>query len=115
MKKERYAIKKALPEAVEVYGSLDLEKREERIISFSDGEIKYLATKPVISGSGCNFQRHCHKAIFLGIRTVRENGRGEAGRGKAWQGKAGLGMAWKFWVEAQRIPDHSGLGVKITK
>jgi hypothetical protein len=21
----------------------------------------------VIAGSGCNFQRHCHKAIFLGI------------------------------------------------
>lgn len=64
---ERRAIKKALPEAVEVYGSLDLEKREQRIIDFSDGKIKYLATKPVISGSGCNFQRHCHKAIFLGI------------------------------------------------
>ncbi len=45
----------------------DLDVRENRIIGFSDGEFKYLATKPVLSGSGCNFQRHCHKAIFLGI------------------------------------------------
>ncbi len=64
---ERHAIKKALPEAVEVYGSQDLDIREQRIIDFSHGRIKYLATKPVISGSGCNLQRHCHKAIFIGI------------------------------------------------
>lgn len=41
--------------------------REQRIIDFSDGKLKYLATKPELSGSGCNFQRHCNKAIFLGI------------------------------------------------
>lgn len=64
---ERHTIKKLLPEAVEVYGSLDIEKREQRIIDFSNGKIKYLATKPRISGSGCNFQRHCHMAIFVGI------------------------------------------------
>ncbi len=64
---ERHAIKKALPEAVEVYGSQDLDEREQNIIDFSYGKIKYLATKPVLSGSGCNFQRHCHTAIFLGI------------------------------------------------
>jgi DNA modification methylase len=64
---ERHAIKKAVPEAAEVHGSLDLETREQRIIDFSDGKIQYLATKPEISGSGCNFQRHCHKCIFLGI------------------------------------------------
>ncbi|MGI6252113.1 MAG: DNA methyltransferase [Aminivibrio sp.] len=64
---ERHAIKKAVPGAVEVYGSLDLDERERRILDFSDGRTQYLATKPEISGSGCNFQRHCHKAIFLGI------------------------------------------------
>lgn len=64
---ERRAIKKALPEAVEVYGSLDLEEREQRIVDFTAGKFKYLATKPVLSGSGCNFQYHCHKAIYLGI------------------------------------------------
>jgi DNA modification methylase len=64
---ERRAIKAALPEAVEVYGTQDLEEREQNVIDFSDGKIKYLATKPELSGSGCNFQRHCHKCIFLGI------------------------------------------------
>ena len=64
---ERHAVKKALPKVVEVFGSQDLDLREDRIIGFSNGEFQYLATKPVLSGSGCNFQRHCHKAIFLGI------------------------------------------------
>lgn len=64
---ERRAIEKALPESVSVYGSQDLDLREQRVVDFSDGKFKYLATKPEISGSGCNFQRHCHKAIFLGI------------------------------------------------
>jgi DNA modification methylase len=64
---ERHAIQKALPEAVSVYGTQDLDVREQAVIDFSDGQFKYLSTKPEISGSGCNFQRHCHKAIFLGI------------------------------------------------
>lgn len=68
---ERKAIEKAVPEAVSVYGRLGsskgIEERERRIIGFSEGEVKYLATKPVLSGSGCNFQKHCHRAIYLGI------------------------------------------------
>ncbi|PWL41375.1 MAG: DNA methylase N-4 [Clostridiales bacterium] len=64
---ERHAIKKAIPEAVEVYGSLDLDAREKRVVDFSEGRIRLLATKKEISGSGCNFQRHCHRAIFVGI------------------------------------------------
>ena len=64
---ERHAIKAALPEAVEVFGSLDLDEREARVTAFADGESRLLATKPEISGSGCNFQRHCHRAVFLGI------------------------------------------------
>ena len=67
LENERHAIKKAILESVEVYGSQELEKREEHIRDFSDGKIKYLAGKPVMLGSGCNFQRHCHRAIFLGI------------------------------------------------
>lgn len=64
---EREAITAAVPTAVEVYGSLDLDVREQRVIDFSEGRIQHLATKPELSGSGCNFQRHCHRAIFLGI------------------------------------------------
>lgn len=57
------------PKAVRqsVWGTQDLDQREEAIIGFSEGQFQYLSTKPEIAGSGCNFQRHCHKAIFLGI------------------------------------------------
>jgi len=64
---ERHAIQKAIPEAVSVWGSQPLEEREQRIIDFSDGQHRILSTKPVIAGSGCNFQRHCHREIFAGV------------------------------------------------
>jgi len=64
---ERHAIKAALPEAVEVFGTQDIDEREKRIIDFSEGRTRLLATKKEISGQGCNFQKHCHRAIFLGI------------------------------------------------
>lgn len=64
---ERHAIEAAIPTAISVYGSQDLEERERAIVQFSDGEFQELAAKPVIAGSGCNFQRHCSWAIYLGI------------------------------------------------
>lgn len=64
---ERRAIKEALPEAVEVYGSQPLAVKEQRVIDFAEGKYRLLATKKEISGQGCNFQRHCHRAIFVGI------------------------------------------------
>jgi len=66
LEKEREAIAKAIPDAVCVWGTQELETREDRILAFARGESRILATKPVISGSGCNFQRHCADAIFLG-------------------------------------------------
>lgn len=64
---ERHCIKKAIPTAVEIYGSQDIEIRERNVIDFADGKTQYLATKKCLSGSGCNFQKHCHRAIFVGI------------------------------------------------
>lgn len=64
---ERHAINEAVPECFDVYGSQDMELREQRIMDFSDGQFRILSTKPEIAGSGCNFQRHCHRAIFSGI------------------------------------------------
>jgi hypothetical protein len=64
---ERRAIAAAVPDAVSVWGSQDLDERERSIIDFSEGRTQYLSTKPVIAGSGCNFQRHCARAIFTGI------------------------------------------------
>lgn len=67
LENERLAIKKALPETVDIYGSQDYELREQRVIDFSDGRTRLFATKKSLSGSGCNFQRYCHREIFLGI------------------------------------------------
>lgn len=64
---ERRAIERAVPTAVSVYGSQDLDEREQAIVDFSNGLFQELAAKPVIAGSGCNFQRHCAWAVFLGI------------------------------------------------
>lgn len=64
---ERHAIKKALPEVVDIYGSQDYETREKRVLDFSYGKTRLFATKKSISGSGCNFQRYCHREIFVGI------------------------------------------------
>lgn len=64
---ERHAIQQAIPEAVSVWGTQDLDEREDRIVAFGNGAHRVLSTKPVIAGSGCNFQRHCHREIFAGI------------------------------------------------
>ena len=64
---ERQAIEKAIPDVVSVYGAQDDDTKAERIIGFSEGRYRELAGKPVMLGSGCNFQRHCAWAIFLGI------------------------------------------------
>ena len=64
---ERHAIKKAVPSVVDIHGSMDIDEREDKVMAFSNGEIQYFASKPILSGSGCNFQRHCSMAIFLGI------------------------------------------------
>ena len=64
---ERHEIRRVLPETVDIYGSQDYDLREQRVIDFSEGRTRLFATKKSISGSGCNFQRHCHREIFVGI------------------------------------------------
>ena len=64
---ERHEIKRQIPGVVDIYGSMDLDEREKRVMDFSCGKIQLFATKKSLSGSGCNFQRFCHRAIFVGI------------------------------------------------
>jgi len=64
---ERRTILKDIPGTVDIYGSMDYDERERRVIDFSEGKTRLFATKKSLSGSGCNFQRHCHRAIFVGI------------------------------------------------
>jgi hypothetical protein len=64
---EREAIEAALPGVVSIMGSMDIDEREERLRAFEEGETRHFATKPILSGSGSNFQYHCHKAIYLAL------------------------------------------------
>nr|WP_295465245.1 DNA methyltransferase [Mesorhizobium sp.] len=64
---ERHAIEKAIPTVKAVWGTLDDVEKERRVVGFARGEFAELATKPMINGSGCNFQRHCRRNIYLGI------------------------------------------------
>lgn len=64
---ERRQIEKLIPGVVEIHGTMDYDEREKRVIDFSEGKTRLFATKKSLSGQGCNFQRHCHRAIFVGI------------------------------------------------
>lgn len=64
---ERRAIERVLPDASSVWGTQTLEAKEKLLVGFERGEYRILATKPEIAGSGCNFQKHCSAAIFLGV------------------------------------------------
>lgn len=67
---ERRAINdlfKKHPSYGDVFGALHWKEKERRIVAFSKGELEILATKPEISGVGCNFQKHCYNNIVLGV------------------------------------------------
>lgn len=64
---ERHEIKRVFPECSDIYGTMDYDERERRVIAFSEGESRIFATKKELSGQGCNFQRYCHRMIFVGI------------------------------------------------
>ena len=64
---ERAAIEKSCAGVATVYGSQDLDVREDIIGRFADGDLQELGAKPVMLGSGTNLQKHCSWAIFLGI------------------------------------------------
>jgi len=64
---ERRAIAKAIPNSKAVYGSQKDDEAEKLTLDFTHGRIKILAAKPSMLGSGPNFQRHCHRAIYLGV------------------------------------------------
>lgn len=63
---EADAVAAVLPDAIEVRGSMPIEKKEERLQGFSSGEFKILLTKPSIAGFGLNWQ-HCARQSFMGL------------------------------------------------
>jgi len=57
-------LSKIIPNAVEISGSDSFESKEEKLIAFSDGQIKKLITKPRIGAWGLNWQ-HCNHSVFF--------------------------------------------------
>jgi len=51
-------------EAVEIIGSQSIEKKEEILLAFANGEIKRLITKAKMTSMGLNWQ-HCNHSVFF--------------------------------------------------
>ena len=63
---ESEALVAAIPGAVEVRGSQDIDEKERRLRAFSAGQIRVMVTKPSIAGFGLNWQ-HCARVAFVGV------------------------------------------------
>jgi superfamily II DNA or RNA helicase len=63
---EADALAAAIPEAVEVRGSMSADLKEERLDAFSRGAIRILISKPSVAGFGLNWQ-HCARVAFVGL------------------------------------------------
>ena len=61
---ESSILKSLDPEAKEIIGSQSIDKKEELLIAFANGEIKRLITKAKMTGMGLNWQ-HCNHTVFF--------------------------------------------------
>lgn len=57
-------INKLDKEAVEIKGSMNIDKKEEILLAFSDGEIERIITKPKMTSFGLNWQ-HCNHTTYF--------------------------------------------------
>lgn len=63
---EADALAAAMPDAVEVRGSMPADRKEERLDAFSRGQVRVLISKPSVAGFGLNWQ-HCARVAFVGL------------------------------------------------
>lgn len=63
---ESDALRKAIPDAAEVRGSMTTEQKEKAIADFTWGDRRVLISKASMTGFGLNWQ-HCHKTVFVGV------------------------------------------------
>ncbi len=64
LNKESEILKSNDPNAYEIKGSMNLDKKEELLLAFYDGKIKKLITKPRITAFGLNWQ-HCNHTVYF--------------------------------------------------
>ena len=63
---ESEALRKAIPDAVEIRGSDTIEHKERALSDFAHGRVRVLISKPSICGFGLNWQ-HCARMAFVGV------------------------------------------------
>jgi len=63
---ESEKLAKLIHDAKDVKGSDKIDKKEQVIDSFTDGDLRVLVTKPKIAGFGMNWQ-HCRNVAFVGL------------------------------------------------
>lgn len=57
-------LEKMIPDAKQVKGGMSDEQKEERLLAFSEGQLRILITKPKIGAFGLNWQ-HCNHMTFF--------------------------------------------------
>jgi hypothetical protein len=63
---ESTALRRAVPDCVEVRGSDSEAHKRDSLVGFADGSVSRLVTKPRIGGWGMNWQR-CNNMAFVGL------------------------------------------------
>lgn len=63
---ESALIKSLIPDAIEVKGSMPLDKKEAALDAFTGGDARVIVTKPKLAGFGLNWQ-HCATQVFASI------------------------------------------------
>lgn len=63
---ESSALAKAIPDAVEVHGSMSLEAKEAALDAFTFGKARVIVTKPKLAGFGLNWQ-HARTVVFSSV------------------------------------------------
>ena len=63
---ESKALAAAIPDSIEVTGSMTADQKESAIMAFTHGSRRVIVTKPSIAGFGMNWQ-HCHDMVFAGL------------------------------------------------
>jgi len=62
---EADALARRLPDAIEVRGSMSIERKEENLAAFAESKVRDIITKPSIAALGSNWQ-HCARMVFVG-------------------------------------------------
>jgi hypothetical protein len=64
LNEESRLLKELDPEAVEILGSMTIDKKEEILLAFSSGKIKRIITKAKMTSFGLNWQ-HCNHTVYF--------------------------------------------------